>query len=153
MARWARAVSGFSLVLFVMSGLGHRYGVVDTRAFVWLLGIVAMLALSGLALAAGGFWRLWEHGDIGGRNSLRATVLSLIVLAPYLAGAYFAVRYPPLTDISTDLVEPPHFMLAQRARTGDMNRITAITRQEADLQLRHGVSVRTRRRRSPLVPT
>jgi hypothetical protein len=53
-AEWARSISGFSLVLFVLSGLGHRYGLVETVAFFWLLGIVAALALLGLGLAAGG---------------------------------------------------------------------------------------------------
>lgn len=137
MAEWARSVSGFSAVLFVVSAAGHRYGQVDTVAFFWLLGIVAGLALLGLALAAGGFWRLWEHGDRAGRASLAATLLSLLVLAPFVAGGWFVLRYPALTDISTDLVEPPQFVLAPRVRTAGMNPIVPISPEAAQLQLDH----------------
>ena len=92
MATWARSISGFSLVLFVTAAAGHRYGMVETVAFFWLLGIVAFLALLGLVLAAGGFWRLWEYGDKAGRASLAATLMSLVVLAPFLAAGAFAFR-------------------------------------------------------------
>ena len=145
MAEWARSISGFSVVLFVASGVGHRYGLVETVAFFWLLGIVAALALLGLGLAAGGFRRLWEHGEKAGRASLAATVLSLLVLAPYMTGAYFALAYPALTDISTDLVEPPNFALTARTRTGGMNPVAPISPEAAELQLHHYPEVNGRR--------
>lgn len=145
MATWARSISGFSLVLFATCAVGHRYGLIETAAFLWLLGIVAALALLGLVLAAGGFWRLWEHGDKAGRSSLAAAVLSLLVLGPYIAASYFVLRYPALTDISTDLVEPPQFVLTSRTRTKDMNAIVPISRDAAELQLHSYPDVSGRR--------
>lgn len=136
-AEWARRVAGFSLVLFVVAGVGHRYGLIETVGYFWILGLAGALALLGLGLAAGGFARLWEHGEKAGRASLAAALLSAIVLAPYAAGAWFALRLPALTDVSTDLVEPPQFVLTRRARTAPMNPISPITPEAAELQMRH----------------
>lgn len=136
MAEWARIVSAFSLVLFVTAGVGHRYGLVETVAFLWTLALVAALALLGLALAAGGFAQLWRHGDKAGRASLAATLLSLFVLMPYAAGTWLYMRLPALTDISTDLEDPPRFTITARARTAGMNPIAPISNEAAALQMR-----------------
>lgn len=136
-AQWARAVSTFSLVLFFTAGIGHRYGMVETVAFLWTLALVAGLAVLGLALAAVGFSQLWRRGDKAGRASLAATLLSLFVLVPYAAGTWLYVRLPALTDISTDLEEPPRFTIAARARTAGMNPIEPISREAAALQMRY----------------
>lgn len=144
-AEWARRLSGFALVLLLISGLGHRYGLVETVALFWLLGLVFVLAMLGLGLAVVGFQRLWDHGEKAGRASLAATVLSLLVLSPYLFGAYLVVARPPLTDISTDLHEPPQFLLAPRSRSGGMNPILPIGEEAAELQMRHYPEVSGRR--------
>ncbi len=136
MAEWARRVSAFSLVLFATAGVGHRYGMVETVGFLWTLALVAALALLGLLLAAGGFSQLWRHGAKAGKASLAATLLSLFVLVPYAAGVWLYARLPALTDISTDLEDPPRFIAAARARTPQMNPIVPISPQAADLQMR-----------------
>lgn len=133
-AIWARRVAVFSAVLLVVSGSGHRYGLVPTVAFFWLLGIVGTLAIIALLLASIGFFRLWEHGDRGGRASTRATLIAIAVLVPFAIGAFRAVTLPRLTDVSTDLGDPPGFFFAQFARAPDMNRVGSITSDQADLQ-------------------
>lgn len=145
MAQRARRIAGFSLVLLIVAGVGHRYGMVETVAYFWILALVAGLALLALGLAAGGFWRLWLYGEKAGKASLAATLLAAIVLAPYAAGAYFVLRYPVLNDISTDLVEPPQFVLASARRSGAMNAIVPITREAAALQTEHYPDVSGRR--------
>ena len=97
-AEWARRLSGFSLVPLVASGRGHRYGLVETVALFWLLGLVFVLAMLGLGLAAAGFQRLWDHGEKAGKASLAATALSLLVLSPYALGGYLVLTRPPLTS-------------------------------------------------------
>lgn len=136
-AEWARSLSAFSLVLFVTAGVGHRYGMVETLAFLFTLALVAGLALAGLALAAIGFSQLWRHGDKAGKASLAATLLSLFVLVPYAAGGWLYFTLPALTDISTDLEEPPHFTVAPRLRTPAMNALAPISPESAGLQMRH----------------
>lgn len=133
-AQWARSVSTFSLVLLLTAAVGHRYGMVETLAFLWVALLAAALALLGMVLAAVGFSRLWADGDVAGKASGVAVVVACLVLAPFAAAAYLALHYPPLNDISTDLSEPPHFMFAPNARTVQMNPITPITQAEADIQ-------------------
>ena len=144
-AQWAKTISSFALILLVTSGVGHRYGLIDTVSLFWLLAIIAMLALLGLGLAAAGFSRLWYHGEKAGRASLGATLMSLIVLAPFALGVWFVLRYPALTDISTDLQEPPRFVLTERARDGAMNQIEPISPEMAVMQLRAYPDVNGRR--------
>lgn len=144
-AEWAKTVSFFSLVLLVTSGAGHRYGLVETIAFFWLLAIVAMLALAGLLLAVVGFSRLWQRGEKAGRASLSAALIALLVLVPFGFAAWFHVRYPALTDISTDLADPPRFAITPRYRVAGMNPIAPISRAAAELQARSYPEVSGRR--------
>lgn len=136
MAEWARALARFALVLFVIASVSHRYGLVETVPFFWVLGIAAFLALLAMGFAAGGFMMLWNRGAKAGRASLSATILSAVVLAPFVLGAVNVVRLPALTDISTDTVEPPVFRVAPGQRSGGMNRIVPIAPAAAEAQLR-----------------
>ncbi|TIX46031.1 MAG: DUF1499 domain-containing protein, partial [Mesorhizobium sp.] len=43
-AGWSRRTGAFSAVLLLTVLLGHRYELVETPAFLWVLGIVALLA-------------------------------------------------------------------------------------------------------------
>lgn len=108
-ALWARRLSLFSAVLFIVAGVGHRYGLVETLAFLWLLALVFGLAVGGLILAAAGFASLWNRGDRAGRESLFATVVALLVLAPFIVSVWQLATLPQLADISTDLADPPRF--------------------------------------------
>lgn len=135
MAEWARRVSGFALVLLATASIGHRYGMVESVAFLWVLALAAMLAIVALALAAGGFSRLWSHGDKAGRASLIAVLLSIAVLAPFGISGWLYWRLPALTDISTDLEQPPEFVVTPQYRDSRMNAIRPVTPEAAALQM------------------
>ena len=83
------------------------YDLVETPAFLWVLGLVALLAAFALLFAGFAFSRLWNFGDRGGRDLIVGALLALLVLAPYGIAAYWAATYPPLRDISTDFDNPP----------------------------------------------
>jgi hypothetical protein len=134
-ARWSRRLASFAAVLFVLSGLGHRFGLVDTISFFWLLGIVGALAIAALGCAAWGFYRLWTRGDKGGRDSAAGALIALAVAAPFLLSAWKAMTLPSLTDISTDVVNPPQLPQAAAERAGAMNRIAPLASEDAELQL------------------
>jgi uncharacterized protein (DUF1499 family) len=133
-AIWARRLALFSAVLLVTSTAGHRFALIGTVPFFWLLGIVAGLALVSLLLAGIGFFRLWEYGDRGGRASTRAVLIALLVLLPFALGGFRLFTLPRLTDISTDTMDPPVFRLAAANRAAGMNPIGGISREDASQQ-------------------
>ncbi|TKD48581.1 MAG: DUF1499 domain-containing protein [Mesorhizobium sp.] len=131
-AGWSRRTGAFSAVLLLTVLVGHRYELVETPAFLWVLGIVALLAAFALLFAGFAFSRLWNFGDRGGRDLTVGTVLALMVLAPFGIAAYWAATSPPLRDISTDFYDPP--VLDTSTRTGEMNSLSPPTPGEQRLQ-------------------
>lgn len=133
-AKWSLNLSRFAAVLFVVSLLGHRIGPVGTIAFFWLLGIVAGLVTISLGLMFRGFYRVWEHGDRGGRSLSRSIFYCGVLLVPYAIAGWYVYSLPRLTDVSTDLGDPPAYFSAQLARSDEMNPIAPIGRDAAEAQ-------------------
>lgn len=133
-ALWASRFATFSAVLFVVSGLGHRFGLVETVGFFWLLGLIATLAVAALMLAAAGFFQLWTFGDRGGISSAWAVVVAFVVLSPFLVSAWRVYAHPQLSDISTDVSDPPPLDAAAKLRTAEMNPIAPISAVQGALQ-------------------
>jgi hypothetical protein len=131
-AGWSRRIAAFAVVLLLTVLVGHRYDLVETPAFLWVLAIVALLAAFALLLAGLAFSRLWNFGDRGGRDLTVGALLALLVLAPYGVAAYWAATYPPLRDISTDFDNPP--ALDTTDRTREMNVLSPPTPGEQRLQ-------------------
>ena len=125
----------FDLLLFAIAGLSHRYGLINTHDFFWVLALVGSSAAFALLLAAVAFRRLWLFGDRGGKLATRAILISLLILVPFLLSGGLALRYPALNDVSTDLDDPPRFSILARERTGQMNPMDPISLTEAGQQL------------------
>lgn len=134
-AGWSRRVASFALVLYVMAGVGHRFALIDTVSFFWLLGIVGAMGIAALCFAAFAFARIWERGDRGLADAFLGGLVSLAILAPFAVSAWQVVALPSLTDISTDVVDPPAMPIASRERDGAMNPIERPTPDDAELQL------------------
>lgn len=148
-AEWAKRTAFFSAVLFIIATLGHRSGFVETPPFLRLLVLIAVLALFSLALAAFAFMRIWRRGDMGLPAALGGTVVALAVLMPFGVTLVRAVVYPPLSDISTDLDDPPHFSLALAERKTGMNAITPVSPSSSQLQAEAYPQVAARRYEYP----
>jgi hypothetical protein len=133
-AGWSRRLAGFSAVLFIVAGLAHRYGLLQTPVFLLVLGLVAALAICALAFSAFAFSRVWNNGDVGGSDLTWGAIIALAVLVPYLITGYRGVIYPQLNDISTDLDEPPALTQAAKERTADMDAIVPFTPERRKLQ-------------------
>ena len=133
-AQWARALSSFALILACTAAVGHRYGMVETPAFFWVLALVAAIAVLSLLCAMVGFRRLWTHGDKAGKASFAATLVGAIVLIPFVLAGYLAYTTPPLHDVSTDLVDPPSLRRAALQRTAQMNAVTPYSAEMVAVQ-------------------
>ncbi|MER2535025.1 MAG: DUF1499 domain-containing protein [Rhizobiaceae bacterium] len=126
-ASWSRRLASFSLVLFATAVLGHRFEMMETLPFLYVLALAGGLAVLALLLALFAFVRLWRHGDHGGANIVAGVLVASLVLIPYAVSAYHFVIYPQATDISTDMDDPPQLMVAAGARTPQMNPIGPFT--------------------------
>ena len=127
------------------SGVSHRYGLLETKAFLVVFGLVALLALCALVLAALAFSRVWRRGDRGGGDLTFGAIVALLVLVPFVLSAYRGFAYPELNDISTDLEDPPALNDAARSRTTDMNPVAPRTSEQKKLQLTKYPNVSGRR--------
>ena len=131
-ARPARGLAFFALVLFALAALAHRFGSVPTPEFLWVLGIVAALALIALVFAIFALRRIWIEDDAGTGAAIVGLLLASIVLAPFAVGLQGFFANPRLTDISTDRTMPPAFAAANEGRDGRMNPIVAISPADAE---------------------
>ena len=101
-ALWAAGSPPFSAVLFVVAGLGHRFGLVETIGFFWVLGLVAALALAALVLAAAGFFQLWTAATAAAPIARARRHRGAAGAVAVLGSAWRVYAFPMLSDISTD---------------------------------------------------
>ena len=120
-AKWSVRIVFLSAILFVLSGLGHRFERIETPEFLWLLAIVAGLAVLALRLGIKGFTSLWRRGDRGGPSAFWGAVIALVVLGPFVVTVYQAMTLPAIYDVSTDVTEPPALFALAGQRTDRMN--------------------------------
>ena len=132
-SEWAMRLAWFAAVLFAVSSLSHRYRLLETVAFFWVLGIVGLAAVVALGLALAGFIDLWEHGDKGGRRALGAGLLACLVLVPFGISGWRVFDYPKLVDVTTDTSDPPLFRSLALLRPPSANTIGPIDENAANL--------------------
>lgn len=108
-ATWSLRPAVFAPVLAIVATIAHRTGSLGTQSFLLVLMAAFAIALTAFCLALLGFSDLWRNSAIGGRRSALAMALSLPVLAPAIMAGYLSQVTAPLSDISTDTQDPPHF--------------------------------------------
>lgn len=106
-AIWSRRVGSFALPVAILPIFMHRERLIETPTFHLIEGIAIAVAALALVLALGAFLRLWITGDQGWGKAGLGLVFSLAVLAPVAFGLLVSLRYPGITDITTDPSEPP----------------------------------------------
>ena len=72
-ARWCQRLAVFALPYLVFVVLGARFGLIETTATYWLLGIGAVVLLAAIVCGLVGFRDLWVNGDRGGIDIEQAT--------------------------------------------------------------------------------
>ncbi|MET0749237.1 MAG: DUF1499 domain-containing protein [Rhizobium sp.] len=126
-ARAARRIAAFALVLCVLVLLDHRFGPLETPYLAVFLLISAGLAALAVLLALVGLMQLWQKGAVAGVAAVKTFAYAALPLA--LLG--FAVdRYvarPQLYDVTTDLADPPEWLLQPQVDGLWLKRDAAIT--------------------------
>jgi len=113
-AKWSPRFGGWAILILIITIACHRFGVIEAPLFFIGSGLVFLLAVAGLGLAAQGFVDLWARGDKGGRSAIKGTLLALFGLMPFMVLGVFWFTLPSLYDVSSDLDSPPFERLPSR---------------------------------------
>jgi hypothetical protein len=126
-ARAARLIAAFALVLCVLVLLDHRFGSLATPYLVVFLLVSACLAGLAVLLALFGLAQLWQRGAVAGVSAMKALVYAALPLALLGLATERYVTRPQLFDVSTDIADPPAWLVQPRAETLWLARDAAIT--------------------------
>ncbi|MGB8816321.1 MAG: DUF1499 domain-containing protein [Rhizobiaceae bacterium] len=108
-ADWSLPPAVFAPVLAAVATIAHRTASLSDSNYILVLSVSFLLALAGACLALLGLRSLWMRAAIGGRRSAVSLFASLPVLIPAAFAFWQFSATAPLSDISTDTVDPPHF--------------------------------------------
>ena len=115
-ADWARFIGALSLPVLALGALGTRLGFVLPEAYLAVSALGFGLAVAALVFGTFALSDIWRSGAVGAEAAIGGIVYAspaLLLLALVAAGA---ILYPRLTDVSTDLVEPPRLAIERADR-------------------------------------
>lgn len=115
-ARLALPPAVFAPVLGGVATIFHRLGWMEDQNFIIVLFVSFLLALAGAGLALMGLRSLWTRASLGGLRSAAALFFTLPVLVPAGLAVWLASTTAPLSDVSTDVDDPPRFSNAAASR-------------------------------------
>lgn len=134
LAVWAERLSLISAPVLIIAAFGHRAGMMEATPTYATMALGFSLAALGVIAALAAFEGIWRDGRKGIGPALRGLLLGLAILVVPLVGAWKLVTYPRLTDISTDLDDPPEFLLALSNRPPDAAPLDPPDDEEVELQ-------------------
>src|SRR6056297_2990867 len=112
-ARWCYRLALFAIPYFAIVILFHRLGRVSTPQVFWLIAVGLILLAIALILAFKAVSDLWNKGHKGGGFTVRGILLIIVMLVPFGYYGYLALSLPLLSDVSTDVLDPPEFITVE----------------------------------------
>lgn len=106
-AIWARRLGSLALPLAIIPIFMHRERLIGSNDFLIIEVIAMSVAALALFLALGAFVRLWVTGDRGWGKATMGLFFSLLCLGPLAFILALALRYPAVSDVTTDFARPP----------------------------------------------
>lgn len=100
----------FAFLMFVVVLVANRFGFMVTPYFVALLLLSVAFAALAIVFAAIGLMRLWQVAAKGGGAAVKGLVYALPPLLLFGFATYDYLRYPPIHDISTDVIDAPPWL-------------------------------------------
>lgn len=133
--RLSAIVAGIALVILLGSSFGYRYGLVDLLVAFGGLRVGLMVAGAALLLSLIGIiWSFFVYP----RRGLSVAILVFLVagvaagIPAYQIGQAMTGKYPPIHDITTDMVNPPEFVEIAKIRGENTNSIIYSEKVVAD---------------------
>lgn len=121
-ARLALPPAVLSLMLFWVASAAHWFGVLTSKNYTIVLTVAFALGTIAILLAMLGLKALWKNAAIGGRRSFFALLMAAPIVSTGLLAAVYSQITPRISDVSTDVTDPPHFLFATR-NTGIDNQL------------------------------
>jgi uncharacterized protein (DUF1499 family) len=123
LAVWARRLALFSLAASLLSIIVVRSDLLEIVPALTTFGGALVFAALGILLGLAALIVIWKDGLDGLGSALLAIAIgfALIAYPAYLATK--VLRLPPITDVTTDLRDPPRFEAIARLRPRDANPI------------------------------
>ncbi|OYX13521.1 MAG: hypothetical protein B7Z15_07005 [Rhizobiales bacterium 32-66-8] len=121
LAVWSLRLALFSIPVIALAAGLYRFGYLKFEPAVATLATGLALALLGALAAVAACITIWESGWRGLGKAVGALAIALVVLAGPAAVLARGLMLPPLTDLSTDLTDPPRYRAMGFARPRDAN--------------------------------
>ncbi|WP_377295846.1 DUF1499 domain-containing protein [Rhizobium sp. SGZ-381] len=123
-----------SLLLLVLSGLGHRFGPLATPQFAALVLMAGAMAALSVPLAIIGLLSLWQVGARAGTASAKALVYAALPLGLLAYAGFLYETRPCLFDVTTDIIDPPAWKTPPVARQIWLPRPSAVSAADRQAQ-------------------
>jgi hypothetical protein len=134
LAIWTSRLAVFAAVVAIVTAVLHRLSLLPTPVAMTLAATVIGGALLAVVMAAVAGLDIWVTGRQGAARVLCGFVVALGLLAIPAGLWVLSLNWPPINDVSTDLVEPPEFTEAKDERLPGANSTAYPGEQFADLQ-------------------
>jgi len=105
-------LAALSIPVLIIAAIGHRSNLIDATSTYGIIALGFSLAALAVVAALAAFVGIWRDGRMGIGAAVRGLVVGLAVLVMPALSAWDIVTEPRLTDISTDLADPPRFVEA-----------------------------------------
>src|SRR5215831_13730611 len=134
LAIWARRLALFALAVALLAILVLRLDFIEIVPGLATFGGAVGISVIAVLFELNAFVVIWREGLRGFGYALLAFVIGIgLVTYPAYLGVN-AYRSPPLSDISTDLTDPPRFEAIARLRPREANAVAYPGPPAAELQ-------------------
>ena len=123
LAQWSFRLVIFSVPVILLSAGLYRLGILEFRPAVTTLVVGLSMALLGGILGTVAFFIIWESGWRGIGKAMASAAIAFVLVAGPAAVLARGLMLPRLTDITTDIEDPPRFHALALARPREANPI------------------------------
>jgi hypothetical protein len=143
LAIWSSRLAIFALPVLLLAVALHRSGAIEYYAALALLVAVLVISLIAFALAVAALVAIWNEGLKGLGAAILAAVVSVAVLAYPAFEIVRGITLPAISDVSTDIGDPPRFSAVAALRSQGANPLNYSGGEAAAMQRKFYPAIRT----------
>jgi len=133
-AVWARRLAVFAWPVALLAIIIERAGMLEIVPVLATFGAALVFAVAAILFAFVAFAVIWHTGAGGVGRAVTAVMISLAMLAYPTYLGIKGYRLPPISDITTDPIDPPRFETIARLRSRQANPVAYAGLYAAELQ-------------------